>query len=496
MSGMEEGVYPDDIDLQLVDQQQEDSASGIGTGQVKEAEKVPVLDVNKVDKRRDKLQWSSKTETYRTAFSSKFRPPRSFLEACVRCNPKGLRMLIQQGPSEEDVNQIDKTGKTGLAHACAQGSMSILQVLVHAQNVNVNLADNEGNTPLIFASQAGHLDVLVFLLLNFPDVAVDQPNLAGMTPLMKAAINGRLECAKVLVLAGASTDKRDWGRGMCAEEWARYCGRGDCAEVIRRTRNNPSPFHLNLPRSNSEPHIADTGKHSKQYEDNNNVNNTKTRWAQEGNWFQAGLRKIRRKFKSETTLKDFIQKKEDSACQYLVLVTRCSAATLLQESMPGRAVKFPAERPRPAHPGSIRLTEVSVESDSSSIDTSSTTSSETGSAAGSLKDNDLAELSKKKKKGKKKSHAPKVRVIKAPTDPTELERKLDRYRTRHPPDMGALSPPPRRKHSTRAPKVPNNLRRTQSEGSNLDNNFQNDPATATADGNLSDNRSTSIDAMF
>ncbi|XP_078621185.1 uncharacterized protein LOC144887672 [Branchiostoma floridae x Branchiostoma japonicum] len=490
---MEEEVFPEDVEVQLVEQQ----------ASVQTVEKLPILDVqvDKAEQRRDKLQWSSAgsvqkigAETRRTAYGSKSRLPRSFLEACVRCNPKGLRMLMQQGLSEEDVNQIDKTGKTGLAHACAQGSMSILQVVVHAQNVNVNLADNEGNTPLIFASQAGHLDVLVFLLLNFPDVAVDQPNLAGMTPLMKAAINGRLECAKVLVLAGASPDKRDWGRGMCAEEWARYCGRIDCAEVIRRTKNNPSPFHLTLPRSNSEPHIAETDNHNKQYEDNNNVNNTKSRWAQDGNWFQSGLRKIRRKFKSETTLKDFIQKKEDSACQYLVLVTRCSAATLLKESMPGRSVKFPVEKPRPLRPGSIQLTEVSVDSDSSSIDTSSTTSSETGSVAGSLKDRDLAGLPKKKKKGKKKSHAPKVRVTKAPTDPTELERKMDRYRTRHPPDISALSPPPRRKHSTRPPKVPNNLRRTQSEGANLDSGFQKDPTAL--DANLVDNRSTSNEAMF
>uniref|UniRef100_A0A915JKR6 Uncharacterized protein n=1 Tax=Romanomermis culicivorax TaxID=13658 RepID=A0A915JKR6_ROMCU len=53
--------------------------------------------------------------------------------------------------------------------------------------IDVNLADNEGNTPLIFASQA------------------------GSSPL-----------------------KRDFGRRLCAVEWAEYCSRLYCAKTISR----------------------------------------------------------------------------------------------------------------------------------------------------------------------------------------------------------------------------------------------------------------------
>ena len=36
--------------------------------------------------------------------------------------------------------------------------MPILELLAEVEEVDVNLPDNEGNTPLIFAAQAGKLD--------------------------------------------------------------------------------------------------------------------------------------------------------------------------------------------------------------------------------------------------------------------------------------------------------------------------------------------------
>ena len=45
--------------------------------------------------------------------------------------------------------------QTGLSHACGCGFMPILQLLDNVEDVDPNLADNDGNTPLIFAAQAG-----------------------------------------------------------------------------------------------------------------------------------------------------------------------------------------------------------------------------------------------------------------------------------------------------------------------------------------------------
>ena len=51
-----------------------------------------------------------------------------------------------------------------MSHACANGFMPILELLLKVEEVDPNLPDNDGNTPLIFASQAGWHDF--HLILN------------------------------------------------------------------------------------------------------------------------------------------------------------------------------------------------------------------------------------------------------------------------------------------------------------------------------------------
>ena len=80
--------------------------------------------------------------------------------------------------------------------------MPILEILSQVSDVDVNLADNDGNTPLIFAACADHAEVVNFLLHNLRRVRIDQTNQLGFTALMKAAINGRERTAKILIFAG------------------------------------------------------------------------------------------------------------------------------------------------------------------------------------------------------------------------------------------------------------------------------------------------------
>ncbi|KAK7068955.1 Ankyrin repeat domain-containing protein 33B [Halocaridina rubra] len=63
-------------------------------------------------------------------------------------------------------------------------------------------------------------------------VDLDARNALGFTPLMKAALQGRTKIAKILLFAGASPHLRDFGRGLCAVEWASYTGRHVCSELI------------------------------------------------------------------------------------------------------------------------------------------------------------------------------------------------------------------------------------------------------------------------
>jgi len=57
-------------------------------------------------------------------------------------------------------------------------------------------------------------------------------------------------------LAGANPNRRDSGRSLCAEEWARFCGCHNCADAIAKyiRSNNPSdPRRLHLAPVETEP---------------------------------------------------------------------------------------------------------------------------------------------------------------------------------------------------------------------------------------------------
>ena len=111
------------------------------------------------------------------------------------------------------------------------GNVAVARQLVKLSGLEINWADNEGNTALHLAAQAGHADI-VSLLTLCPAVAIDGRNDAGLTALMKAPLQGRVRCTRLLLLAGASPVLRDFGRGLCAAEWARLTGRSKCAEII------------------------------------------------------------------------------------------------------------------------------------------------------------------------------------------------------------------------------------------------------------------------
>ncbi|KAK3865480.1 hypothetical protein Pcinc_028911, partial [Petrolisthes cinctipes] len=78
-----------------------------------------------------------------------------------------------------------------------------------------------------------HTDVVSHLVNKCNrSVDLDARNTHGFTPLMKAALQGRTKIAKILLFAGASPHLRDYGRSLCAVEWATYTGRHTCAQLI------------------------------------------------------------------------------------------------------------------------------------------------------------------------------------------------------------------------------------------------------------------------
>ncbi|MBN3307206.1 ACVL1 kinase, partial [Amia calva] len=135
--------------------------------------------------------------------------------------------------------EIDINGRNGLMLACYKGFVDIVSILDQCPHLDVNHKDNDGNTALMIASQAGHITIVNYLLNYFPGVEMEARDTRGFTALIKAAMQGRNECVAALMMAGAEVNAVDLTRGKTAREWALQTGRSETLIQIRRLLAKP-----------------------------------------------------------------------------------------------------------------------------------------------------------------------------------------------------------------------------------------------------------------
>jgi hypothetical protein len=130
----------------------------------------------------------------------------------------------------------------GAADGCAplyiavrQGDVETVRVLLQ-HGADANVSTGGGSTPLCRAAQNGAFGVLE-LLLEDPNIRVDQPRHGGRTPLFVAAQHGHGQCVEALLEAGADAtigikaSKRKTGR----RTWTAM----DVAEKARADETDP-----------------------------------------------------------------------------------------------------------------------------------------------------------------------------------------------------------------------------------------------------------------
>ncbi|KAJ8376581.1 hypothetical protein SKAU_G00071610 [Synaphobranchus kaupii] len=167
--------------------------------------------------------------------------PLSFYQACCSNNAVFVKIMIRQGVSEDEVRETDKNNRTGLIVACYQGYVDVVIALAQCPYIDVNWQDNEGNTALITAAQAGHITISNYLLNYYSGLDIERRNCHGFTALMKAAMQGRTDCARALMLAGADLEARDNGRRLTPRQWALFTGRHETAHLMLRLMTQPCP---------------------------------------------------------------------------------------------------------------------------------------------------------------------------------------------------------------------------------------------------------------
>ena len=108
-----------------------------------------------------------------------------------------------------DVNlgDTDYAGRTALIHAAVGGHLEIVNLLINRE-VNINDTDLKGKSALYLASAYGHEDV-VDRLLEHQDIKINQGDIWGVTPIIRASWIGSLKIMNLLLSAGADVNLED-----------------------------------------------------------------------------------------------------------------------------------------------------------------------------------------------------------------------------------------------------------------------------------------------
>lgn len=149
-----------------------------------------------------------------------------YFQAIRMDNVYFLKQLMQRGMGPNLIEP--KRGYTGLMLSIREDSMKAFDLLVNAPDVNLEAQATNGDTPLMLAAFYGNLPVVKLLLAR--EVEVNRP---GWTALHYAAINGSSEIVQLLLEASAYVDAESPDDKMTPVMLAAMRGRVAAVRVLR-----------------------------------------------------------------------------------------------------------------------------------------------------------------------------------------------------------------------------------------------------------------------
>lgn len=124
-------------------------------------------------------------------------------QACNQARVDVVRYLVEKRGADP---RASETGETALMVACYSEASSedvfeVVKILVTEPSIIV-ASNTSGVTALMFASKAGHIEVVRYLLLHGPANAINAVDNEGMNALFHAIGGKRTEVAEVLISSG------------------------------------------------------------------------------------------------------------------------------------------------------------------------------------------------------------------------------------------------------------------------------------------------------
>ena len=149
------------------------------------------------------------------------------------CSPgfSTLFLLIEKGGSASfaelpinegaDVNEINKKGRTPLAHAIIEGSDDAVELLIR-RGADVNKFTSYGSTALLEAVYCRYYTGINLLIKAGADVNAKDSN--GCTSLINATIDVDIKCARLLLRAGAKVNMFNTKNRNALLQHIKFCG--------------------------------------------------------------------------------------------------------------------------------------------------------------------------------------------------------------------------------------------------------------------------------
>jgi uncharacterized protein len=188
-----------------------------------------------------------------------------FFAAVKRDNAGNLQSLLSRG---FDPNTVDASGLSGLYLALRDENLKAAKVLVEWPRTNVDIRTSKDESPLMIAALKGRLDFVKELVARGADVNktgwtplhyaasgahleimqllldqnayIDAESPNGTTPLMMAAQYGSAAAVKLLLDAGADPTLKNQ-LGLTAIDFANRVSREDSAELIAAAVRSSNP---------------------------------------------------------------------------------------------------------------------------------------------------------------------------------------------------------------------------------------------------------------
>lgn len=162
---------------------------------------------------------------------------------------KLVRQLLING-ADRYINTIYQYGRTLLYEACRNGSITMVKLLLTINGIDPNIANTYGETPLHRAVKSGHLEIIAELL------TIANPNIVdneGQTPLFWASINKCTKIVELFASTGGVVDPNIMDIiGHTPLYWA-YCrGNLDVIRVLLSIGADPNLTHSIKPEITEE----------------------------------------------------------------------------------------------------------------------------------------------------------------------------------------------------------------------------------------------------